>query len=96
MRLKRRFVATTPVIVVLAAAMVFTGSASATTVTMGDPNLPTYTMGTGCFPCVPGETLAQSFTPDGELNFAPGSGVIKSWRAVGQGTLRLTVVESAP
>lgn len=96
-RLKRPSVATTPVFVVLGAAMLLTGSARATTVTMGDPNVPlTFSGGAGCFPCTPGETLAQSFTPDAEVNFAPGRGVITSWRAEGQGTVRLSVLESAP
>ncbi len=77
--------------------MVFTGSAHATTVRMGDPNVPpTFTAGTGCFPCTPGVTLAQSFTPDAEVNFASGRGVITGWRATGQGTVRLSVLESAP
>lgn len=80
-----------------AAAILLPASAGATTVRMGDPNVPlTFTMGTGCFPCTPGETLAQSFTPDAEVNFAPGSGMIKSWRAEGQGTVKLSVLESAP
>jgi len=78
-------------------AMLMPAVASATTVTMGDPNVPlTFTGGTGCFPCTPGKTLAQSFTPDAEVNFAPGSGMIKSWRAEGQGTVKLSVLESAP
>ncbi len=94
---RRRTARTVAAVATLATAILLPPSAQATTVTMGDPNVPsTFTTGTGCFPCTPGETVAQSFTPDGEVNFAPGSGVIRSWRAEGQGTVQLTVVESEP
>jgi IPT/TIG domain len=97
MKLKRQSVAPMVAFVAFAVATLLPAYAHATTVTMGDPNVPlTFTMGTGCFPCAPGEAVAQSFTPDAEVNFAPGSGVIRSWRAEAQGTVKLIVLESAP
>ncbi len=81
----------------VAAAILLPASADATTVRMGDPSVPLESNGGfGCGPCTPGFTLAQSFTPDGEVNFAPASGLITSWHVSGRGTLRLSVLESAP
>src|ERR1039457_5364384 len=75
----------------LAAAILLPASADATTVTMGDRTVPLESNGGfGCFPCTPGETLAQSFTPDGEVNFAPASGLITSWHVSGLGTVKLS------
>jgi IPT/TIG domain len=81
----------------IAAAILLPASADATTVRMGDSSVPLeFTGGFGCGPCTQGFTLAQSFTPDGEVNFAPASGLITSWHVSGRGTLRLSVLESAP
>jgi hypothetical protein len=84
-----------PAFVALALAMLLPAYAQATTVTMGDPNVPLETRDTfECKPCMPGRTLAQGFTPDGEINFAPASGLITSWRVKAAGTVKLIVLES--
>jgi hypothetical protein len=85
-----------PAFVALALAMLLPAYAQATTVTMGDPDVPLETRDTfECKPCMPGLTLAQGFTPDGEVNSAPASGLITSWRVLGGGAVRLSVLESA-
>jgi hypothetical protein len=69
--------------------------ACATTVTMGDPEVPSgMRLTVSCDPCTPGFMLAQAFTPDAQVNFAPASGLITSWRVSGEGTLKLSVLES--
>jgi hypothetical protein len=84
-----------PAFVALALAMLLPAYAQATTVTMGDPNVPLETHDTfECKPCMPGLTLAQGFTPDGEVNFAPAPGLITSWRVKGAGKVKLSVLES--
>jgi hypothetical protein len=85
-----------PAFVALALAILLPASAQATTVTMGDPNVPLVTHdGFECkTSCMPGETLAQGFTPDADVNFAPAAGLITSWRVKGEGTVKLIVLES--
>jgi hypothetical protein len=81
----------------IATAILLPASGNATTVRMGDPSVPLeFTGGFGCGPCASGQTFAQSFTPDEEVNFAPASGLITSWHVSGLGTIKLSVLESAP
>ena len=78
----------------LAATILLSASAGATTVTMGYPEVPAgMTLTKGCTPCT-GFTVAQGFTPGGQVNFAPAAGLITSWRVAGEGTLKLSVLES--
>jgi IPT/TIG domain len=82
----------------LATAMLLAAPVQATTVTVGVPDVPANAVKeAGCEPCGGGETLAPSFSPLKEdITFAPGAGVIKSWRVVGDGTVRLELLESGP
>lgn len=83
------------VALVASAVALWPAAAGATTVTMGDPEVPTgVVLAVSCGPCTPGFTVAQGFTPDGQVNFAPASGLITSWRVSGEGTLKLSVLES--
>jgi IPT/TIG domain len=81
---------------VLAMAMLLPGPVQATTVTVGVPEVPMNAVKeAGCGPCGSGETLAPSFSPLIEdVTFAPGAGLIKSWRVVGFGAVRLQLLES--
>ena len=82
------------------AVMCLPGTASATTATLGNPNLPTEAgHHFGCPPCELGAyTLAQLFSPG--VDFAPAAGRITSWRvtgsATGGGALKLRVLEGGP
>jgi hypothetical protein len=79
---------------VASAVVLWPAGAGATTVTMGYPEVPAgMTLTVGCTPCT-GFTVAQGFTPDGQVNFAPAAGLITSWRVAGEGTLKLSVLES--
>ncbi len=80
---------------VVSAVALCPAGAGATTVTMGDPEVPTgMTLTVSCLPCTPGFMLAQAFTPDAQVNFAPAPGLITSWRVSGEGALKLSVLES--
>jgi IPT/TIG domain len=80
-----------------AAALSAPACAHATTVTMGNPNVPvTRDTSFGCGPSCSGSTYAQSFSLLTALDFAPAAGVIRSWRVTGEGALALRVIEGGP
>jgi hypothetical protein len=80
---------------VASAVALWPAAAGATTVTMGDPSVPLTTHDDiECKPCTGGFTLAQGFTSDGDVNFAPAAGLITSWRVSAEGAVELSVLES--
>jgi hypothetical protein len=90
MRLQRRSVTTMAAFVALAVATLLPAFAHATTVTMGNPNVPASGLSRfGCTPTCNGQTDAQSFSLLTALEFAPAAGVIKSWRVRGVGPIAL-------